>query len=78
MTFWERLLILSDVAIWTPVGVGIVARVCFFEPGKNVADQEADPSPAPDADDFRLDNDEPEAGDPNFVSYSDRPLPRGS
>jgi hypothetical protein len=76
MTFGDRLLLLSNVAVWGPVGIGIVAQG-FFKPGKNVVGQPRNPSPAPDAPDFRLENDEPEPGDPNFVTFDDRPLPRG-
>ncbi len=65
------------VALWAPVAIGIIARVLFFEPGATVVGQEKDPSPASDAPDFRLENDEPEADDPHFVAYDDRPLPRG-
>jgi hypothetical protein len=77
MTFWDRLLLLSNLAVWAPVGIGVIARAGFFKTGEHVVGQRTDPSPAPDAHDFRLENDEPEADDPNFITFDDRPLPRG-
>jgi hypothetical protein len=77
MTLLQRAALLFFVAAWAPVGIGLFARAVFFKPGKNVRGQDADQSPAPDAEGFRLDNDEPEEGDPNFVAFDDSPLPRG-
>lgn len=67
MTFWEYALTLFDVALWIPVGAGLIARTALFHRGRNVLDREADPSPLPGADDFPLENDEPTPDDPNYV-----------